>query len=145
MTDSLGPAGNDAPPRGQGDRVKRAAADLGDDEIRMELEALTNLWEEVRSDDEGHGGSPGEGIHERMGELEWELKLRAAMREKCGDLRFMWLGAAARWAHGAHYPMTGPTRPIHVILLLAAASGQPAGPLGVYFRSLIMEGVRDAG
>jgi hypothetical protein len=44
--------------------------------IRAELAALEKQWDESREDDIGRGGSPGEWMVERMGELEHELKRR---------------------------------------------------------------------
>lgn len=45
-------------------------------EIRSEFTLLSKKWDNVRADEEGHGGSPGEWIWERLGELEHELKKR---------------------------------------------------------------------
>jgi hypothetical protein len=54
---------------------------MTDAEIASELETLGKKWDEFRaSDDEGHGGSPGEWMVERMGELETEQKRR---KTKC--------------------------------------------------------------
>jgi hypothetical protein len=55
---------------------------MTDDEIVAELKFLGDQWDESRtSDDEGHGGSPGEGMVERMGALEQEQKHRTAVRK----------------------------------------------------------------
>lgn len=51
------------------------ARNLTDEEISSELEELERRWDNVRSGD-GHGGSPGEWIAERMWELEDEQKRR---------------------------------------------------------------------
>jgi hypothetical protein len=53
------------------------ARTMTDAEIAAELKALGEKWDEsVASDDEGHGGSPGEWMVERMNELETEQKRR---------------------------------------------------------------------
>jgi hypothetical protein len=45
--------------------------------IEKELKAVGNKWTALRSsDEEGGGGSPGEWMWERMGELAHELKRR---------------------------------------------------------------------
>jgi hypothetical protein len=51
---------------------------MTDAEIATELKSLGKRWDESRSrsDDEGHGGSPGEWMIERMGELEEEQRRR---------------------------------------------------------------------
>ena len=54
----------------------RTVSLMTDDEISLELEALGKRWDAFREDDEGHGGSPGEWMVERMGELEAEQKRR---------------------------------------------------------------------
>lgn len=55
----------------------RPATALTDDEIARELDDLEARWKTSRrGDDEGHGGSPGEWIVERMDELETEQKRR---------------------------------------------------------------------
>lgn len=51
-------------------------------EIEAELKSLGDEWDEfATSDDEGHGGSPGEWMIERMGALEQEQKRRAATQK----------------------------------------------------------------
>jgi hypothetical protein len=59
------------------------AARMTDAELAMDLALLGRLWDESRSDldDEGHGGSPGEWMWERMGEVEAEQKRRKAIPE----------------------------------------------------------------
>ena len=53
------------------------ASEMTDAGIVIELQELENQWDAfVKSDDEGHGGSPGEWMIERMGELETEQKRR---------------------------------------------------------------------
>ena len=54
----------------------RKASVLTDEEIKRELSDLAAKWDESRDDDEGHAGSPGEWIVERMDELETEQKRR---------------------------------------------------------------------
>lgn len=49
---------------------------LKTEQLQRELRSLQEKWDELRSDDTGHGGSPGEWIWERMGEIEHELKRR---------------------------------------------------------------------
>jgi hypothetical protein len=54
---------------------------MTDAEIEAELTSLDGQWDALRaSDDEGHGGSPGESLIERMGELETEQKRRKGAR-----------------------------------------------------------------
>ena len=55
----------------------RDARLLKDVEIASELKELGKAWGASRVDDEGHGGSPGEWVIERMTELETEQKRRA--------------------------------------------------------------------
>ena len=56
----------------------RRAAQMTDAEIAAELSKLGAEWDAfASSDDEGHGGSPGEWMIERMGELETERSKRA--------------------------------------------------------------------
>jgi len=56
----------------------KSAALLSDGEIAAELADLGKKWDAfTASDDEGHGGSPGEWMVERMDELETEQKRRA--------------------------------------------------------------------
>lgn len=43
-------------------------------EIETEIEDLKKKWDARRDDDEGHGGSPGEWIVERLEHLETVLK-----------------------------------------------------------------------
>jgi hypothetical protein len=50
-------------------------------EITAELVRLEKKWAEMRADEEGHGGSPGEWIYERIDELDTELKLRSSTEE----------------------------------------------------------------
>lgn len=58
---------------------KLSASAMTDAAIAAELASLGKQWDEfVASDDEGHGGSPGEWMVERMGELETEQKRRRA-------------------------------------------------------------------
>ncbi|HYX22396.1 MAG TPA: hypothetical protein VFA98_16250 [Thermoanaerobaculia bacterium] len=48
-------------------------------EIRGEIELLSKEWDALRTKydhEDGHGGSPGEWIVERLGELEHELGKR---------------------------------------------------------------------
>ena len=55
---------------------------VSDSDLENELAKLQKQWDESRSsDDEGHGGSPGEWMVERMGEIETERKRRAAAKE----------------------------------------------------------------
>ena len=55
----------------------KPATALTDEEITRELGDLEAKWERFRdSDNEGHGGSPGEWMYERMLELEGELNKR---------------------------------------------------------------------
>lgn len=50
---------------------------MTDDEIAAELKKLSDDWGKLRAElDEGHGGSPGEWMVERMGALETEQKRR---------------------------------------------------------------------
>lgn len=52
---------------------------MSDEEIAKELTELGRKWDGFRaSEDSGHGGSPGEWMYERMGELETEQKRRGA-------------------------------------------------------------------
>jgi hypothetical protein len=51
-------------------------ARMTDDQLAAELKLLGDQWDESHKDEEGHGGSPGEWIVERMGELETEQKRR---------------------------------------------------------------------
>ena len=56
---------------------------MTDTEIVAELQRLGDKWDESRSgDDDGHGGSPGEWMVERMGTLEQEQKRRKAKRKR---------------------------------------------------------------
>lgn len=56
------------------------AAALTVKQISDELDALEGKWRSLRDDPdfEGHGGSPGEWMVERMDELETEMKRRRA-------------------------------------------------------------------
>ena len=55
------------------------AQDLTDTEIATELTVLGARWTAFQqADNEGHGGSPGEWMVERLGELETEQTRRAA-------------------------------------------------------------------
>jgi hypothetical protein len=66
----------------------RPATALTDDQISSELSSLETKWKASRSsDEEGHGGSPGEWMVERMDELETEQRRRAAKPKKkyCND------------------------------------------------------------
>jgi hypothetical protein len=59
----------------------KPAVSLTDEEIARELVELGSRWDAFRSsDDEGHGGSPGEWMVERMDELETEQKRRKGRR-----------------------------------------------------------------
>lgn len=56
----------------------RPARVLSDSEICDELDSLEKKWKASRSgDEEGHGGSPGEWMVERMDELETEQRRRS--------------------------------------------------------------------
>jgi len=61
--------------------------------IAAELRRLGRQWDTLGRDTEGHGGSPGEWMVERMGELETEQKRRKApldvprIRQRAADLR----------------------------------------------------------
>jgi hypothetical protein len=46
--------------------------------LHAELKRLHKKWDDIRADDEGGGGSPGEWIWERMGEIDHEIKRREA-------------------------------------------------------------------
>lgn len=55
----------------------KSASKMTDKEIVSELEKLGEEWDEFRATlDEGYGGSPGEWMVERMGELEQEQSRR---------------------------------------------------------------------
>jgi hypothetical protein len=57
----------------------RDASMMSTQEIRSEFDLLSKKWDDLRTkydDEDGHGGSPGEWIWERLGELEHELKKR---------------------------------------------------------------------
>lgn len=57
----------------------RYASKMSTKEIRSEFELLSKEWDALRTkytDEDGHGGSPGEWLWERLGELEQELKKR---------------------------------------------------------------------
>ncbi len=56
------------------------AKDLTDDQIRSEIERIGKLWDDMMSNPEfeGHGGSPGEWMIERLMELETARDRRAA-------------------------------------------------------------------
>lgn len=59
----------------------RAAASMSDSEIASELAELNAKWDDLRRElDDGHGGSPGEWMVERMGELEHEYSRRLERR-----------------------------------------------------------------
>jgi hypothetical protein len=51
---------------------------LTDEALAKELKRLGKQWDAVRADDCGGGGSPGEWLWERMGEIEHEIARRAA-------------------------------------------------------------------
>lgn len=54
--------------------AKRPVRDMTLDEMRVEHARLVKLWDDLRSDPEaGRGGSPGEWMIERMGEIESRL------------------------------------------------------------------------
>lgn len=52
------------------------ASTMTDTAVATELKKLGAEWDRVSEDDVGHGGSPGEGLVERMGELEQEQRRR---------------------------------------------------------------------
>lgn len=54
------------------------ARHMKDEAIARELSRLEKKWAALRSGDDGHGGSPGEWMVERMDELETEQRRRAA-------------------------------------------------------------------
>ena len=54
------------------------------EKIRSELRTLGERWDAFRTGSEGHGGSPGEWMVERMGELETEQKRRASPAGRLG-------------------------------------------------------------
>jgi len=58
----------------------RPASELTDAELVSEEYRLGILWDSIRDDDEGHGGSPGEWVYERLDEIEAEQKRRATWR-----------------------------------------------------------------
>lgn len=55
-----------------------SAKQMTETDIRAEIKQLRHQFNSMRDDPEfdGHGGSPGEWMDERIGELEHELKLR---------------------------------------------------------------------
>lgn len=55
---------------------------LTDEELHAAFKHVGEAFDRIREDDEGHGGSPGEWAWERCGELEIEIKKRAAERVK---------------------------------------------------------------
>lgn len=50
---------------------------LSDAQIAAEERWLGQTWDDIRADEDGHGGSPGEGIWERLGEIEAEARRRS--------------------------------------------------------------------
>lgn len=62
------------------DTTRIPACDLTDDELQGEFQRVCNLIDGFGSDKdfEGHGGSPGEWMHERINEIETEAKRRGA-------------------------------------------------------------------
>jgi hypothetical protein len=58
----------------------RPVRELSDLELAAELTERGNDWDAVRADDEGHGGSPGEWIIERIDEIEAEIKRRVTLQ-----------------------------------------------------------------
>lgn len=56
----------------------KPATQMTDEEISSELSEVGKRWDSLREDEEGHGGSPGEWMIERMGELETEQARRKA-------------------------------------------------------------------
>ena len=62
------------------DTTRLPARDLSAAEITREIGRVSELWDEMSADDEfeGHGGSPGEWMIERLDELETEQKRRPA-------------------------------------------------------------------
>lgn len=71
------------------DHRSRKAGKLSDVKILAELEKLVAHWDELRDDLEGHAGSPGEWIIERIAELETEqerrLKNKKSRKPKKGN------------------------------------------------------------
>lgn len=57
----------------------RSVRTMSDDEIRQELDQIGKDFVASRADPEfdGHCGSPGEWMYERIGELETELRRRS--------------------------------------------------------------------
>lgn len=57
----------------------RWASQMTTEEIRKEQDLLSRKWDDLFTkydNEDGHGGSPGEWLWERLGELEHELKKR---------------------------------------------------------------------
>jgi hypothetical protein len=55
------------------------ASSLPSSSLEAELDQLERKWDQLMSDDfDGHGGSPGEWMIERMEEIETELRRRSA-------------------------------------------------------------------
>lgn len=65
----------------------RPAQYLTTEQISDELDMLAAQWREVRDDDEGHAGSPGEWLVERMDELDAEMERRRAAGNAAPDPR----------------------------------------------------------
>lgn len=57
---------------------EKPARSMTDDELTAELARVEKLWTDMRTDPEfeGHGGSPGEWMVERMDEIETEKRRR---------------------------------------------------------------------
>jgi hypothetical protein len=49
---------------------------MTDVELTAEYDSMWGLWDTSREDEEGHSGSPGEWIMERIDEIETEQKRR---------------------------------------------------------------------
>jgi hypothetical protein len=58
------------------------ATEMSASEIIAELSRLGDQWDALRLDEDGHGGSPGEWMIERMGELETEQTRRKKRGQK---------------------------------------------------------------
>jgi hypothetical protein len=56
--------------------IQTPASSLSADTLVSELGELDRLWDDLRADDDGCAGSPGEWIIERMGEVKTELRRR---------------------------------------------------------------------
>lgn len=103
---------NPPPSKGWG---QTPASSLTDEQIARELQALGETWDASRADGEGHGGSPGEWMFERMDELGTEQKRRAKAKaptlsalfaQAAADLRERLAGEAPVDADAARYEKT---------------------------------------